>query len=65
MSHFTEFMVLEFLLRRRDLRNNSITGNIPSEIGTLKSLRYLDLASNMLKGSIPESFSNLTSLYYL
>ncbi|XAR49815.1 Non-specific serine/threonine protein kinase [Bertholletia excelsa] len=44
------------------LKNNSLTGAIPVEIGNLKSLHVLDLSSNHFSGNIPEQISNLTNL---
>ena len=40
----------------------SLTGTIPSSIGSLTSLTTLDLSSNLLASTIPSSFSNLISL---
>ncbi|KAF7078190.1 hypothetical protein CFC21_082664 [Triticum aestivum] len=48
-----------------DLSNNKFTGEIPSTIGQLKSLRSLNLSFNNLTGQIPESTCNLTSLQVL
>ena len=48
-----------------DLRNNELTGSIPSEIGNLTNLTYLDLRYNQLTGSIPSEIGNLTNLTYL
>ncbi|XP_028796258.1 tyrosine-sulfated glycopeptide receptor 1 [Neltuma alba] len=44
------------------LRNNSLRGNIPEEIGLLKVLHQLDLGNNNFSGSIPVQISNLTNL---
>ncbi|CAA0821184.1 Tyrosine-sulfated glycopeptide receptor 1 [Striga hermonthica] len=44
------------------LNNNSITGNIPVEIGQLKFIMDLDLSHNNFTGSIPDTISNLTNL---
>ena len=48
-----------------DLRNNELTGPIPSEIGYLTNLTYLDLRYNQLTGTIPSEIGHLTNLHYL
>ena len=45
-----------------NLRENNLTGVIPSGLGHLASLERLDLQGNHLNGSIPGELSNLTSL---
>ncbi|KAG5546802.1 hypothetical protein RHGRI_018838 [Rhododendron griersonianum] len=47
------------------LRNNNISGVIPSNIGDYRSLSQLDLSFNNLTGQIPDSLFNLSSLSYL
>ncbi|KAM7271753.1 hypothetical protein ACFE04_030967 [Oxalis oulophora] len=47
------------------LKNNSITGEIPVEIGNLKFIMQLDLSDNKLYGKIPDQFTNLTQLEIL
>ncbi|KAF9601957.1 hypothetical protein IFM89_024420 [Coptis chinensis] len=48
-----------------DLSNNKLTGNIPSQIGTLSRLTHLDLSVNFLTGSLPLSFGNLSRIIEL
>ncbi|XP_034678461.1 probable LRR receptor-like serine/threonine-protein kinase At1g53440 [Vitis riparia] len=38
------------------MRNCSITGEIPEDIGNIESLKLLDLSFNRLSGTIPKSF---------
>ena len=45
-----------------NLRENNLTGIIPSGLGRLVSLERLDLQGNHLTGSIPGELSNLTGL---
>ncbi|KAK2972084.1 hypothetical protein RJ640_010247 [Escallonia rubra] len=45
-----------------DVSNNRFEGDIPDNIGVLKSLYVLNLSHNALTGSIPSSMGNLTQL---
>ena len=49
-------------LSQLDLSNNQLTGEIPTELGSLSSLVYLDLSENALSGTIPASLGNLSNL---
>ncbi|XP_044954835.1 receptor-like protein 3 [Hordeum vulgare subsp. vulgare] len=48
-----------------DLSNNKFTGEIPLDIGQLKSIHSLNFSFNDLTGQIPESIFNLTDLQVL
>uniref|UniRef100_M8BW68 Tyrosine-sulfated glycopeptide receptor 1 n=2 Tax=Aegilops tauschii TaxID=37682 RepID=M8BW68_AEGTA len=48
-----------------DLSNNMLTGEIPLEIGQLKSLLSINLSLNALVGQIPQSICGLTNLQWL
>ncbi|XP_040991298.1 receptor-like protein 3 [Juglans microcarpa x Juglans regia] len=44
------------------MKNNSLSGNIPTEIGRLKMLRSVDLSQNSFSGHIPDQISELMDL---
>ncbi|CAA6664485.1 unnamed protein product [Spirodela intermedia] len=49
-----QFLIFEMQkLKLLDLQKNSLTGEIPQEIGELDSLEVLDLSMNHFKGNIP------------
>ncbi|KAK2632935.1 hypothetical protein EUGRSUZ_L00872 [Eucalyptus grandis] len=45
--------------------NNGFTGEIPSSICQMRSLRYLYLYNNNLSGNLPPCFGDMTNLEYL
>ncbi len=47
------------------LANNRLTGELPSQLGDLSSLRQLRLGNNELSGPIPSELGNLSNLGYL
>lgn len=49
----------------RELYTNNFEGEIPNELGGLKSLVSLDLFHNNLTGPIPSSLSKLSNLKFL
>ena len=49
-------------LKKIELHNCSLVGEIPPEIGKLSKLEYLDLSSNSLEGQIPPEIGNLKKL---
>ena len=52
-------------LTHLSLGGNSITGEIPDEIGNLTNLVYLGLFLNNLYGEIPASIGQLTNINFL
>ncbi|CAI0389507.1 unnamed protein product [Linum tenue] len=47
------------------LKNNNLTGSIPSGIGNCHSLIWLDLSGNRFTGSVPDTVANMTTLLQL
>ena len=47
---------------RLELRDNQLTGAIPSSLGRLTTLTWMNLDQNDLTGQIPSSLGNLTNL---
>ncbi|KAI9099577.1 hypothetical protein K1719_024582 [Acacia pycnantha] len=45
-----------------DLSDNKLSGEIPSEIASLKGLVFLNLSNNLLSGKIPQNIGNMESL---
>ncbi|KAG8480696.1 hypothetical protein CXB51_025284 [Gossypium anomalum] len=54
-----------FNLNFLDLSYNNFSGNIPLEIGLLKSIYTISLQYNSFSGSIPREILNLTKLHHL
>ncbi|KAA0039946.1 receptor like protein 30-like [Cucumis melo var. makuwa] len=54
-----------FIWKTIDLSSNDFNGEIPKEIGTLRSLVGLNLSHNKLRGGIPTSLGNLSNLEWL
>ncbi|OAD21982.1 receptor protein kinase-like protein, partial [Candidatus Thiomargarita nelsonii] len=49
-------------VRAIEVRDNQLSGSIPSELGNLSNLLLLILSNNQLSGSIPWEFGNLSQL---
>ncbi|RQP03050.1 hypothetical protein POPTR_018G120800v4 [Populus trichocarpa] len=49
-------------LNKLDLSHNSLTGEIPFELGYLNNIHVLNLSHNSLTGPIPPAFSNLKKI---
>ena len=43
---------------RSDLRDNSLSGELPSELGQLTKQPYLSLRDNSLRGELPDDLSD-------
>ena len=52
----------KFIVKKIDLYNNELTGEIPKEIGNLRNLQGLSLYNNQLTGEIPKEIGNLRNL---
>ena len=52
-------------LTKLDLRDNFLTGTIPTTIGELRKLRMLNLYGNRITGSIPKELYSIGGLEYL
>ncbi|KAH9607293.1 hypothetical protein KSS87_023191 [Heliosperma pusillum] len=50
---------------RVDLGNAALSGQLVSQLGSLKNLQYLELYSNDISGPIPSELGNLTNLVSL
>lgn len=50
------------LLRQLWLNDNSLTGDIPSELGTLRDLNTLHLENTKISGKVPAELGNLKML---
>lgn len=48
-----------------DLSDNSLTGNLPSDVGNLGRLRLLNLARNQMSGDLPSELNKIDGLEYL
>ncbi|CAN6709894.1 unnamed protein product [Malus baccata var. baccata] len=58
----SQYKYLRNMPRVISLRNNSLSGSIPFEIGQLQFLQQLDLSINNFSGNIPDQIANLTKL---
>ncbi|TVU15752.1 hypothetical protein EJB05_39290, partial [Eragrostis curvula] len=52
-------------LTNLDLRQNYLTGPLPSFLGELTAMQYMSLGINALSGSVPKELGNLTNLVSL
>lgn len=52
-------------LERINMKESSLHGELPSQIGELSSLIYLDLRKSSISGSLPSELGRLTSLVFL
>ncbi|XP_038989111.1 receptor-like protein EIX2 [Phoenix dactylifera] len=57
-----EYSKILYLVKSMDLSSNSLSGEIPEEIGNLLALNNLNLSRNHLTGKIPDRIGGLQSL---
>ncbi|KAF8714078.1 hypothetical protein HU200_028075 [Digitaria exilis] len=53
------------MLVKLSMANNNLSGSLPSNVGSLKSLKFMDISNNQFSGPIPEDIGNLRSLQNL
>ncbi|RLM86768.1 putative LRR receptor-like serine/threonine-protein kinase [Panicum miliaceum] len=53
------------MLVKLSMANNNLSGSLPSNVGSLKSLKFMDISNNQFSGPIPEGIGNLRSLQNL
>lgn len=49
------------MLQNINLFNNSLTGKLPAELGTLQSIQYIDLSDNLFYGTVPVEIGDMQS----
>ncbi|GMI67887.1 sucrose-induced receptor kinase 1 [Hibiscus trionum] len=66
-SHVNELLVMSTYppMESLDLSDNTLIGDLPSEIGNIARLKLLNLAGNELSGQLPSELSKLSNLEYL
>lgn len=53
------------MLRNLSIPNNSFSGSISRELGSIRTLERLDLSRNSFNGTMPSELTNLKSLVYV
>jgi Leucine-rich repeat (LRR) protein len=53
------------MLVKLSMANNNLSGSLPANVGSLKSLKLMDISNNRFSGPIPEDIGNLRSLQNL
>ncbi|KAH9611878.1 hypothetical protein KSS87_003717 [Heliosperma pusillum] len=53
------------MLVKLSMANNSISGNIPENIGLFDKLQYLDISNNLFSDTLPSGIGNVASLQNL
>ncbi|KAE8809778.1 putative LRR receptor-like serine/threonine-protein kinase [Hordeum vulgare] len=52
-------------LKKMNMSNNMLSGNIPATLGQCVDLEYLEMQSNFFIGSIPQSFARLSNIKFM
>ncbi|KAG8083749.1 hypothetical protein GUJ93_ZPchr0016g2605 [Zizania palustris] len=53
------------MLVKLSVANNNLSGTLPSNVGSFKSLKFMDISNNRFSGPIPDNIGNLRSLQNL
>ncbi|KAG2639876.1 hypothetical protein PVAP13_2KG033400 [Panicum virgatum] len=53
------------MLVKLSMANNNLSGSLPSNVGSLKSLKFMDISNNQFSGPLPDSIDGLMSLQSL
>ncbi|XP_062190344.1 LRR receptor-like serine/threonine-protein kinase GHR1 [Phragmites australis] len=53
------------MLVKLSMANNNLSGSLPSNVGSLKSLKFMDISNNQFSGPVPEDIGKLRSLQNL
>ena len=65
ISEWFGVTVINNRVNRISLRDNSLFGQLPDEIGNFSEITYISLTTNVLIGTLPTTIGNLKKLWFL